>query len=115
MIIMTFISPFYRDLVWRKYIAEKSLSVKDVLPNLAVDSRVYVNLMLNPMKNRIKNEVMRLLINPGLASKYWIHKGTIKVINSRETNGNPVAISKLEDVKVLADEWTQLEGRGTRD
>jgi hypothetical protein len=62
MIIMTFISPFYRNLVWRKYIAEKSLTVKDVLPNLAVDSRVYVNLMLNPMKNRIKNEVMRLLI-----------------------------------------------------
>jgi hypothetical protein len=105
MIVMTFISPYYRNLVWKKYISNKSLTVKDVLPQISIDSRVYINLMLSPEKNQIKNETMRFLINPGLAAKFWIHKGTIHVIKSGGQNENPVPLLKLDDVKSLAKSW----------
>ncbi len=102
MIIIKFVSIYHKNLVWRRYIADKSLTVKDVFPHLDIDSRIYMNLMLSPDKNQIKNEVMRRLIHPGLAKKFWIHKGKIHVTDPEE---KPVVIAKIEDVKHLAESW----------
>jgi hypothetical protein len=106
MIIIKFVSTYHKDLVWRKYIADKSLCVKDVFPQLNVDSRIYMNLMLSPEKNQIKNETMRRLIRPGLANRFWIYNGKIHVQNAKNPDENPVVLSKLEDVGALAETWT---------
>jgi FtsZ-binding cell division protein ZapB len=106
MIIIKFVSTYHKDLVWKKYIADKSLCVKDVFPQLNVDSRIYMNLMLSPEKNQIKNEIMRRLIRPGLANRFWIYNGKIHVKNAKKSDENPVVLSKLDDVRALAELWT---------
>jgi hypothetical protein len=105
MIIVTFVSTYYRDLVWRKYITEKSLTVKNVFPQLDIDARVYINLMLSPHKNKIKNEVIRRLVTPGLAAKFWIKKGSIFVARSSNPNERPVQLANVPDVITCADAW----------
>jgi hypothetical protein len=107
MIIIKFVSTYHKDLVWKKYIADKCLTVKDIFPDLNVDSRVYINLMLSPNKNRIKNEVMRRLIKPGLAQKLWINKGTIHVTNAKKPGESPVPVYSTDDIQALAESWTQ--------
>jgi hypothetical protein len=109
MIIVTFISTFYRELVWKKYITEKKLSVKDVFPHLDVDSRVYINLMLSPSKNKIKNEAVRRLLSTGLAEKLWINKGSIYVVRSNIANPDPIQLSNVDEVISTADAWKKLE------
>jgi hypothetical protein len=105
MIVMTFVSSFYRNLVWTKYISEKSLSIRDIFPQMEIDSRVYINLMLSPNQNQVKNEVARLLISTGLPEKFWIRKGKVHVIKSKNSNEDPVPLSTIAEVKDLAEKW----------
>jgi hypothetical protein len=61
--------------------------------------------MLSPEKNQIKNETMHRLIRPGLAQRFWIYNGKIHVKNAKNPEENPVVLSKLDDVKALAEKW----------
>jgi hypothetical protein len=72
---------------------------------MEIDSRVYINLMLSPNQNQVKNEVARLLISTGLAEKFWIRKGKVHVIKSKNSNEDPVPLSTIAEVKDLAEKW----------
>jgi hypothetical protein len=106
MIIATFNKIRICNEVWKAYIKNRNLTIRDIYPESEVDSRVYISQGLTRYQIRLKNSVMRNLITTKKAVKCDIKQGRILVF--RSNNSAAIEVSCEDDIQRLSDEWSPV-------